>query len=49
MTVAVVDVESDRVDEDELAAAYREVSECAEELAEGWDGASDEAWDGLDG
>jgi len=43
VTVAVVEVESDHPDE-ELAAAYREVSESAEE----WDDASDEAWDGLD-
>ena len=32
VTVAVVDVESDRPDEDELAAAYRETSESAAEL-----------------
>ncbi len=48
VTVAVVDVEPDRPDEDELAAAYREASESAEELAEQWDDTSDEAWDGLD-
>lgn len=47
VTVAVVEVESDRPDEDELAAAYREASESADELAEGWDEASDEAWSGL--
>ncbi len=44
VTVAVVEVESDHPDEDELAAAYREASESAEE----WDDASDEAWSGLD-
>jgi hypothetical protein len=44
VTVAVVDVQFDRPDEDELAAAYREASESAEELAEEWDVASDEAW-----
>ncbi|MCU4926740.1 hypothetical protein OB905_12240 [Halobacteria archaeon AArc-dxtr1] len=48
VTVAVVDVESDHPDEDELAAAYREASESAEELADEWDEASDEAWSGLD-
>ena len=48
VTVAVVEVESDLPDEDELAAAYREASEGAEELADEWDGASDEAWSGLD-
>ena len=47
VTVAVVDVESDRPDEDELATAYREASEGAEELAEEWNEVSDEAWDGL--
>ncbi|WP_121744970.1 hypothetical protein [Natronorubrum halophilum] len=47
VTVAVVDVESDHPDEDELAAAYREASEGAEELAEEWNGVSDEVWDGL--
>lgn len=49
VTVAVVEVESDRPDEDELAAAYREASESATELAAEWDEASTEAWDGLDG
>ena len=48
VTVAVVEVESDHPDEDELAAAYREASESAGELAEEWDDASDEAWSGLD-
>ena len=43
VTVAVVDVESDRPDEDELAAAYRDASESAEE----WHETSNEAWDGL--
>ena len=36
MTVAVVEVESDRPHEDELAAAYREASESADRLAEEW-------------
>ncbi|RQG90014.1 hypothetical protein EA462_08385 [Natrarchaeobius halalkaliphilus] len=48
VTVAVVEVESDHPDEDELAAAYREASESAEELAEEWDDASDDAWSELD-
>ena len=48
VTVAVVDVESDRPDEDELAAAYREASASAETITEEWDETSDEAWNGLD-
>ena len=48
VTVAVVEVEDDRPDEDELAAAYREASESAEALAEEWDDTSEEAWSGLD-
>ena len=48
VTVAVVDVESDRRDEDELAAAYREASESADHLAEEWEGTSQEAWNGPD-
>ena len=48
VTVAVVDVESDRRDEDELATAYREASESADHLAEEWKGTSQEAWNGLD-
>jgi hypothetical protein len=48
VTVAVVEVESERPDEDELAAAYREASESADQLAAEWEGASDEAWNGLD-
>jgi hypothetical protein len=48
VTVAVVEVENGRPDEDELAAAYREASESAESLAEVWDDTSDEAWSGLD-
>lgn len=47
VTVAVVEVETDRPDGDELAAAYREASESAESLAEEWDDTSDEAWSGL--
>ncbi len=48
VTVALVEVESDGPDEDELAAAYREASESASDLADEWDGSSDEAWDDLD-
>lgn len=48
VTVAVVEVESDRPDEDELAAAYREASESAAALAEEWGETSDEAWNGLE-
>lgn len=48
VTVAIVDVEPDRPDEDELAAAYREASESASTLAEEWDETSSEAWHGLD-
>ena len=48
VTVAVVDVESDGPDEDELAAAYREASEAADDLAEQWDEASTEAWREID-
>lgn len=47
VTVAVVEVENDQPNEDELAAAYREASESAEALAEEWDDTSDEAWSGL--
>jgi hypothetical protein len=43
VTVAVVEVESDRPDDDELAAAYREASESSEALAEEWSETSDEA------
>lgn len=47
VTIAVVEVESDRPNEDELAAAYREASESAATLATEWDDTSDEAWDSL--
>ncbi|MCH7659082.1 MAG: hypothetical protein IH933_00350 [Euryarchaeota archaeon] len=47
VTVAVIEVESDRPDEEELATAYREASESASALADEWDGTADEAWDGL--
>lgn len=47
VTVAVVEVESDRPDEDELAAAYRDAAESASDLAEEWDDTSTEAWDTL--
>lgn len=48
VTVAIVEVENDRPEEEELAAAYRDASESASKLAEEWSDASDEAWDGLD-
>jgi maleate cis-trans isomerase len=48
VTVAVVEVESKESDEEELAAAYREASESASELADEWSDSSDEAWDTLD-
>ncbi len=48
VTVAVVEVESETPDEEELATAYREASESASDLADEWDEASDEAWSGLD-
>ena len=48
VTVAVVDVETDHPEKEELAAAYRDASESASALAEEWDETSDEAWDGLD-
>jgi hypothetical protein len=48
VTVAVVDIEPDRPDDEKLAAAYREASESAEELAEDWNESSGEAWAGLD-
>ncbi|WP_276279892.1 hypothetical protein [Halorussus caseinilyticus] len=48
VTVAVVEVESDRPDEDELAAAYRDASESGETLAEEWAETSSEAWNELD-
>lgn len=48
VTVAVVEVDAETPDEDELAAAYREASESASELADEWDETSDEAWSGLD-
>lgn len=49
VTVAVIEVESDHPDEEELAAAYREASESAAALTEEWDETSDEAWNELDG
>lgn len=48
VTVAVVDVESDRPDDEDLAAAYRDASASAETLAEEWGDTSVEAWTGLD-
>lgn len=48
VTVAVVEVETDGPDEEELAAAYQDASESAESLAEEWNEASDGAWERLD-
>ncbi|MGM0397980.1 MAG: hypothetical protein ACQEQY_03210 [Halobacteriota archaeon] len=48
VTVAVVDVESNRPDEEDLASAYRDAAESAKTLAEDWGGTSGEAWTGLD-
>ena len=48
VTVAVVEVESNEPDEEKLAAAYREASESASELADEWSVSSIEAWDDLD-
>jgi len=48
VTVAIVDVETDRPEEDELAAAYRDALESASALTEEWDETSEEAWNGLD-
>lgn len=39
--VAIIEVEPERPDEAELAAAYREASESANRLAEEWKGVSD--------
>lgn len=47
VTVAVVQVENDHPDDDELAAAYRDASDSAGSLAEEWDDTSEEAWNGL--
>jgi len=48
VTVAVVDVETDRPDEDELADAYQDAAESAAELAAEWDETSAEAWATID-
>ena len=47
VTVAVVEVENDRPDGEELAAAYRDASESAHDITRDWDHASDEAWESL--
>lgn len=47
VTVAVVEVEDDRPDEDELAAAYRDAATSARDITREWEHASDEAWDAL--
>ena len=43
----MVTVDKDRVEEQELAAAYQDASENAIALAVKWDQTSAEAWDGL--
>lgn len=48
VTVAVIDVESDRPDEDELAAAYQDAAESATQLTADWADASTDAWNALD-
>ena len=45
VTGAVVAVENEWPDEEELAAAYRDASESADDITRDWDHASDEAWD----
>lgn len=47
VTVAVVEVENDRPDEEELAAAYRDAATSARDITREWSHASDEAWDSL--
>ena len=47
ITVAVVNIEDDRPDEDELAAAYQDAATSARDITREWDHASDEAWDSL--
>ena len=47
VTVAVLEVESDQPNEDELAAAYRNAAESAGTMSEEWSSTSDEAWNGL--
>lgn len=48
VTVAVIDVEDDGPDEEELAVVYREASESADQLTQEWEETSEEAWDNLD-
>jgi hypothetical protein len=47
ITVAVVDVEDDRPNEDELAAAYQDAATSARDITREWDHVSDEAWESL--
>lgn len=44
VTVAVVEVQEDKPDEETLAAAYRDATDSAETLAAAWDASSTEAW-----
>lgn len=48
VTVAIVDVETDGPDEDELAAAYQAAGDSARDIVEEWEETSTEAWDELD-
>ncbi len=48
VTVAIVDIEADQPDEEELAAAYQEASDSASKMANKWDNSSNEAWNDLD-
>ncbi len=48
VTVAVVDVEPEPVEEDELATAYQDASESAAALTEEWRHTSTDPWTELD-
>lgn len=48
VTVAIVNVDPDRPDEDELATAYQDAAENATQLAADWEDASTDAWNALD-
>lgn len=47
VTVAVVEIETDRPSEDELAKEYRDPAESARDSNRDWAHVSDEAWDSL--
>jgi len=48
VTVAVVEIEDNGPNEDELAAAYRDAAESARGITREWEQVSDEAWDSLE-